>query len=184
MYNGNRNPEGWKSTTILGVRRNNQTSIGGDGQVTLDDIVMKHSAQKIRRLYEGAIIAGFAGASADAMALFDKFEIKLEEYDGNLLKSAVELARDWRTDKILRRLEALLIVMDDKKSLIISGNGDVLEPDDEVIAIGSGGPYATAAAKGLIKHTKLSAKEIVESALKITSEICIFTNENINVETL
>jgi len=151
MYEKNRNPQGWKSTTILGVRRNNQTSIGGDGQVTLDDIVMKNSAQKIRRLYEGAIIAGFAGASADAMALFDKFEIKLEEYDGNLLKSAVELARDWRTDKILRRLEALLIVMDKKKkSLIISGNGDVLEPDDEVIAIGSGGPYATAAAKGLI----------------------------------
>ena len=184
MYEKNRNPHGWKSTTILGVRRNNQTSIGGDGQVTLDDIVMKNSAQKIRRLYEGAIIAGFAGASADAMALFDKFEIKLEEYDGNLLKSAVELARDWRTDKILRRLEALLIVMDKKKSLIISGNGDVLEPDDEVIAIGSGGPYATAAAKGLIKHTKLSAKEIVESSLKITSEICIFTNDNISVEIL
>ena len=184
MYKKDKDPEGWKSTTILGVRRNNQTCIGGDGQVTLDDIVMKISAQKIRRLYEGAIIAGFAGASADAMALFDKFEIKLEEYDGNLLKSAVELARDWRTDKILRRLEALLIVMDNKKSLIISGNGDVLEPDGEVIAIGSGGPYATAAAKGLIKHTKLSAKEIVESSLKITSEICIFTNDQIKVETL
>ena len=184
MYKRNRKPEGWKSTTVLGVRRNKQTCIGGDGQVTLDDIVMKNSAQKIRRLYEGSVIAGFAGASADAMALFDKFEVKLEEYNGNLVKSAVELARDWRTDKILRRLEALLIVMDDKKSLIISGNGDVLEPDDEVIAIGSGGPYATAAARGLIKYTKLSAKEIVESSLKITSEICIFTNDKINVETL
>ncbi|MCH7820092.1 MAG: ATP-dependent protease subunit HslV [Candidatus Marinimicrobia bacterium] len=184
MNERNRKPEGWKSTTILGVRRYNQAAVGGDGQVTLDDVVMKNSAQKIRRLYEGSVIAGFAGASADAMALFDKFESKLEEYNGNLLKSAVELARDWRTDKILRRLEALLIVMDEKTSLIISGNGDVLEPDDEVIAIGSGGPYATAAARGLIKHTKLSAKEIVESSLKITSEICIFTNDNINVEIL
>ena len=184
MNERNRNPEGWRSTTVIGVRRNHETCIGGDGQVTLDDIVMKNSAQKIRRLYEGSVIAGFAGASADAMALFDKFEVKLEEYDGNLVKSAVELARDWRTDKILRRLEALLIVMDDKKSLIISGNGDVLEPDDEVIAIGSGGPYAIAAARGLIKYTKLSAKEIVENSLKITSEICIFTNDKINVETL
>ena len=184
MNERNRNPVGWRSTTVIGVRRNNETCIGGDGQVTLDDVVMKNSAQKIRRLYEGSVIAGFAGASADAMALFDKFEVKLEEYDGNLVKSAVELARDWRTDKILRRLEALLIVMDDKKSLIISGNGDVLEPDDEVIAIGSGGPYAIAAARGLIKYTKLSAKEIVENSLKITSEICIFTNDKINVETL
>ena len=184
MNKRNTEPGGWKSTTILGVRRNKQTSIGGDGQVTLDDIVMKRGAQKIRRLYEGSVIAGFAGASADAMALFDKFEAKLEEYNGNLLKSAVELARDWRTDKILRRLEALLIVMDDKKSLIISGNGDVLEPDDEVIAIGSGGPYATAAARSMIQFTKLSAKEIVENSLKITSEICVFTNDNIKVETL
>ncbi len=184
MNKRNIQPEGWKSTTILGVRRNKQTSIGGDGQVTLDDIVMKSGAQKIRRLYEGSVIAGFAGASADAMALFDKFEAKLEEYNGNLLKSAVELARDWRTDKILRRLEALLIVMDEKKSLIISGNGDVLEPDDEVIAIGSGGPYATAAARSMIQHTKLSAKEIVENSLKIASEICVFTNDNIKVETL
>ena len=184
MRERNRKPVGWRATTVIGVRRNNETCIGGDGQVTLDDIVMKNSAQKIRRLYEGSVIAGFAGASADAMALFDKFEVKLEEYDGNLVKSAVELARDWRTDKVLRRLEALLVVMDDKKSLIISGNGDVLEPDDEVIAIGSGGPYATAAARGLIKYTKLSAKEIVENSLNITSEICIFTNDKINVETL
>ena len=152
--------------------------------MTLDDIVIKRGAQKIRRLYEGGVIAGFAGASADAMALFDKFETKLGEFDGNLVKSAVELARDWRTDKILRRLEALLIVMDKEKSLIISGTGDVLEPDDEVIAIGSGGPYATAAARAMMKHTKLSAKEIVVDALKITSEICVFTNDNIIVESL
>ncbi len=184
MKSNIRKPEGWRSTTILGVRRNKETSLGGDGQVTLDDIVIKRGAQKIRRLYEGGVIAGFAGASADAITLFDKFEIKLAEYDGNLVKSAVELARDWRTDKILRRLEALLIVMDKKKSLIISGNGDVLEPDDEVIAIGSGGPYATAAARAMMKHTKLSAREIVVDALKITSEICVFTNDNIIVESL
>lgn len=184
MISNNVKPEGWRSTTILGVRRNKKTSLGGDGQVTLDDIVIKRGAQKIRRLYEGGVIAGFAGASADAMALFDKFEAKLGEYDGNLVKSAVELARDWRTDKILRRLEALLIVMDKTKSLIISGTGDVLEPDDEVIAIGSGGPYATAAARAMMKHTELSAKEIVEDALKITSEICVFTNDIIIVESL
>jgi len=180
----NKKQEVWRSTTIIGVRRKNKVALGGDGQVTLDDIVMKHGAQKIRRLYEGSVIAGFAGASADAMALFDKFETKLSEYNGNLLKSAVELARDWRTDKMLRRLEALLIVMDKKTSLIISGNGDVLEPDDEVISIGSGGPYATAAARAMIKYTKLSAEDIVRNSLKITSDICIFTNDKINVEIL
>lgn len=172
------------STTILAVRHNGKVALGGDGQVTFSNTIMKQKAKKIRRMYKDKVLAGFAGTAADAFTLFARFEGKLEEYRGNLPRAAVELAKEWRTDKYLRRLEALLAVVDKDHSLVISGNGEVIEPDDGIIAIGSGGPYALAAARALVKYTNLSAKEIVEEAMKITSQICIYTNDQINVEEL
>jgi ATP-dependent HslUV protease subunit HslV len=166
------------------VRKNGNVAIGGDGQVTLGQTVFKHNAKKIRTMYNGNILAGFAGATADAFTLFEKFEEKIETYSGNITRAAVELAKEWRTDKILRRLEALLVVTDKEHSFIISGNGDVLEPEDGIAAIGSGGPFAQAAAKALSDHTDLKARKIVEEALKITSRICIYTNESITIEEL
>ena len=174
----------YKATTIICVRRNSKVAMAGDGQVTLGETVLKQSANKIRRLYDGAVIAGFAGATSDAFALFARFEAKLEEYRGNLPRAAIELAKDWRMDRALRRLEALLIVADKDDSFIISGTGDVVEPDDGIIAIGSGGPYALAAARALLAHTKLPAKEIAAQAMKISADICVFTNQNITIEEL
>ena len=171
-------------TTILGVKLNDKVAVGGDGQVTLGHTVVKATAQKIRTLYDGKVIAGFAGATADAFTLFEKFEGKLKEYKGNLKRAAVELAKDWRSDKILRRLEAMIIVADKSTLLLISGNGDVLEPDEGIVAIGSGGNYALAAAKAYVENDKLSASQIVESSLKIASDICIYTNNNIMIEEL
>ena len=170
------------ATTILSVRRDNSVAIGGDGQVTLGNTIVKHKANKIRKLYNDKVIVGFAGAAADSFALMERFDAKLEQYQGNVLKSALEMAKDWRTDKVLRRLESLLAVIDEKYSLLISGNGDVIEPDDGIIGIGSGGSYAIAAAKTMVKHTDLPVKTIVEEALKVSAEICIYTNENIHVE--
>lgn len=172
------------ATTILSVRRDSQVVVAGDGQVTLGDTIMKHTARKVRTMYDGEILAGFAGASADAFTLFEKFEAKLDEFHGNMPRSAVELAKEWRTDKMLRHLEALLVVCDLNLTLVISGNGDVIEPDDGVIAIGSGGPYAQAAAKALLRFTELSARDIALEAMRITGDICIFTNKNIVVEEL
>ena len=169
-------------TTVLCVRKDGKVAIGGDGQVTLGQIVLKHNAKKIRKMYNNSIIAGFAGATADAFTLFEKFEGKLETYRGNITRAAVELAKDWRTDKILRRLEALLIIADKEHSFIISGNGDVIEPEDGISAIGSGGPYAHAAAKALIEHTQLEPKKVIEEAMKIASKICIYTNDSISIE--
>jgi ATP-dependent HslUV protease subunit HslV len=174
----------FRGTTVLCVRKDGKVAIGGDGQVTLGQTVLKHNAKKIRRMYNNSVLAGFAGATADAFTLFEKFEGKLETYRGNITRAAVELAKDWRTDKILRRLEALLIVADKEHSFIISGNGDVIEPEDGIAAIGSGGPYAQAAAKALLYHTQLEPKQIVEEAMKITSKICIYTNESISIEEL
>ena len=171
-------------TTILCVRKNGRVALGGDGQVTLGQTVLKHNAKKIRRMYNNSVLAGFAGATADAFTLFEKFEEKIETYRGNITRSAVELAKEWRTDKILRRLEALLVVADKDHSFIVSGNGDVLEPEDGITSIGSGGPYALAAAKALLDHSSLKPREIVEAAMKITSRICIYTNESINIEEL
>lgn len=173
-----------RGTTVLGIIGKNGAALGADGQISLDDTVMKATAVKIRRLHEGDVLAGFAGATADALTLFEKFEAKLDEYSGNLARASVELAKEWRTDKYLRRLEALLIVLDKKNGFIISGNGDVIEPDDGILAIGSGGPYALAAARALLENTKLSSQKIVEKSLLITSSICIYTNDNIVVETL
>jgi len=174
----------FKSTTVLGVRRNGGVAIGGDGQVTLSNVIMKSQAVKIRKLYDGKVLSGFAGASADAFALYEKFEAKLEQFRGNLARAAVELAKDWRMDKILRRLEALLVAMDAERSLIISGTGDVIEPDDGVVAIGSGGPYALAAARALVEKTDLSAREVVEVSMRIASQICLYTNQEITIEEL
>jgi ATP-dependent HslUV protease subunit HslV len=171
-----------RSTTILAVRRNDHVAVAGDGQVTFDKTVMKSGARKVRRLYNDKIIAGFAGSTADAFTLFARFEAKLEQYHGQLQRAAVELGKEWRTDKYLRHLEALLIVADEKTSLVISGGGDVIEPDDGIAAIGSGGPYATAAARALLRNTGLSAKEIALEALKIAAEICIYTNSNLLLE--
>lgn len=171
-------------TTIVSVRRNNQVVLGGDGQVTLGNTVMKGNANKVRRLYNGNVIAGFAGGTADAFTLFERFEAKLEKHSGHLTRSAVELAKDWRTDRMLRRLEALLAVADKTTSLIISGNGDVIEPEDSLIAIGSGGPFAQAAARALLDHSQLSAREIVDNALNIAANICIYTNQNVTIEEL
>lgn len=176
--------EQYHGTTILSVRRGNQVAMGGDGQVTLGNIVVKASARKVRRLYNGQILAGFAGGTADAFTLFERFEAKLEKHQGNLLKSAVELAKDWRTDRMLRRLEAMLTVADTESSLIITGNGDVLEPEDGLLAIGSGGAYAQAAARALLDHTDLPPAEIVKQALVIAGDICIYTNQNHVIETL
>jgi len=169
-------------TTIIAVKRDGKVAIAGDGQVSLQNTVMKHTARKVRRMKNDKVIAGFAGSTADAFTLFEKFESKLDEHRSNLTRAAVELAKEWRTDRVLRRLEALLIVADKEKIYTLSGNGDVIEPDDGVSAIGSGGPYALAAGRALMKHTSLSAKEIAEEALKIASEICIYTNGHISVE--
>jgi len=173
-----------KSTTIIGLIHNGVAAIGGDGQVTLGNTVMKHNATKIRKLLDGKVLCGFAGASADAFTLMERFEDKLQQYRGNIFRASVELAKDWRTDKYLRRLEAMLSVISKDTALIISGNGDVIEPDDKIVAIGSGSMYALAAAKMLIKHSSLSAKEIVIESLKTASEICIYTNDKINVEVI
>lgn len=173
------------ATTIVAVKHNGQIAIAGDGQVTFGgNTVMKHKAKKVRRLYHGKVLAGFAGSVADAFTLFGKFESKLEEFNGNLMRAAVELAKDWRMDRVLRRLEALLIVADLEKMLIISGNGEVIEPDDGVCAIGSGGAYALAAARGLVKHSTLSAAGIARESLEIAADICVYTNHHITVEEL
>ena len=175
---------GIHGTTVLSVRHKGKVVMAGDGQVTLEHTIMKHTARKVRKIYNERVLAGFAGATADAFTLFSKFEEKLEQYNGNLARAAVELAKEWRTDRILRRLEALLIVADHEHSLVISGNGDVIEPDDGVTAIGSGGPYAHAAAKALTEYSNLDARAIAESAMKIAASICIYTNDRIIVEEL
>lgn len=169
-------------TTVLAVRRNDKTALAADGQVTLGDTVVKHGAKKLRRLSNGDVLAGFAGTTADAQALFTKFEGKLQEYHGNLERAAVELAKDWRTDRVLRRLDALLIVADAGHIFLLSGNGDLIEPDDGIIAIGSGGPYALAAARALVANTKLTAAEIAERAMQIAASICVYTNAQIVLE--
>lgn len=176
--------EQFRGTTILSVRRKNSVVIGGDGQVSLGDTIMKGNARKVRRLFKDQILAGFAGGTADAFTLFERFEGKLEKYQGNLMRSAVELAKDWRTDRMLRRLEAMLCVADKQTSLIISGNGDVIEPEDNIMAIGSGGAFAKAAALALLKNTEMSAREIVEKALNIAADICIYTNRSLTIEEL
>jgi len=173
------------ATTIVAVRHQGKTAIAGDGQVTFgQNTVMKHNAKKVRRLYHGKVLAGFAGSVADAFTLFAKFEGKLEEFNGNMMRAAVELAKEWRSDRVLRRLEALLIVVDEQHLLIISGNGEVIEPDDGVTAIGSGGSYALAAARALVQHSSLSAAEVVRNALEIAAGICVYTNDHITVEEL
>jgi ATP-dependent HslUV protease subunit HslV len=171
-------------TTILGIRHKGKVAIGGDGQVSFENTIIKQNARKLRRLYNNTIIAGFAGASADAFALFDRFESKIEEFHGNLNRAAVELAKEWRMDKYLRRLEALIAVLDKEHALVISGNGDVIEPDDNIVAIGSGGPYALAAARALVEYSDLDAKGIVKKSLEIASSICVFTNDKIIIEEL
>jgi len=171
-------------TTILAVRRGGKIVMAGDGQVSLGQTVMKHTARKVRKLYHDKVIAGFAGATADAFTLFEKFEAKLEQFNGNLKRAAVELAKDWRTDRVLRRLEALLIVADAENTLVVSGAGDVVEPDDGAIAIGSGGNYALAAARVLLKHTELDARKIAEESMKQAAEICVYTNEQLSFEEL
>jgi ATP-dependent HslUV protease, peptidase subunit HslV len=172
------------ATTVLCVRRDGRVVLAADGQVTMGEGVVKHNAKKVRRLFNDKIIAGFAGSTADALSLFTRFENKLQEFHGNLPRAAVELAKEWRTDRSLRHLEALLVVADAKSTFLLSGNGDVIEPDDGIIAIGSGGPYALSAARALAKHTKLAAKDIAQEAMRIASEICIFTNENFTLEEL
>jgi ATP-dependent HslUV protease subunit HslV len=176
--------EQFRGTTVLAVRRDNRVVIGGDGQVSLGNTIMKGNARKVRRLYQSKIIAGFAGGTADAFTLFERFEGKLEQHGGNLTRAAVELAKDWRTDRILRRLEALLVVADAAATLIISGNGDVIEPEHDLAAIGSGGPFAQAAAQALLSHSELDARDIVQQALKIAADICIYTNLNLTIEEL
>lgn len=172
------------ATTILAVRRNGQIAVAGDGQVTLGNTVMKATARKVRRIYEGKVICGFAGAAADAFALFDRLEARVQEYRGNLVRAAVEVAKDWRTDKYLRRLEAMLIAADTEHLLLLSGTGEIIEPDDDLLAIGSGGPYALAAARALCAHTQLSAEDIAREALRIAAGLCIFTNDQLVIETL
>lgn len=176
--------EQYHGTTIVSVRRGNNVVIGGDGQVTLGNTIMKGNARKVRRLYHGKVIAGFAGGTADAFTLFERFEAQLEKHQGHLVRAAVELAKDWRTDRALRKLEALLAVANKDASLIITGNGDVIEPEEGLIAIGSGGPYAQSAARALLMHTELSAREIVETSLNIAGDICIYTNRNLTIEEL
>lgn len=176
--------EQYHGTTILSVRRGSRVAMGGDGQVTLGNIVVKASAKKVRRLYQNRILAGFAGGTADAFTLFERFEAKLEKHQGNLLRSAVELAKDWRTDRMLRRLEAMLSVADKENSLIITGNGDVLEPEQGIVAIGSGGAYAQSAARALLENTQLDPLEIVTKSLEIAGDICIYTNRNFTLEVL
>jgi ATP-dependent HslUV protease subunit HslV len=172
------------ATTVLAVRHRDETVMASDGQVTFGDTVVKQSARKIRRLYNDKILAGFAGSAADSFALFSRFESKLEQYRGNLERSAVELAKDWRTDRMLRRLEAMLVVMDARVTYLLSGNGDLIEPDDGIIAIGSGGAYAMAAAKALARHTDLSARQIAEESMRIAASICIYSNDTISIEAL
>ncbi len=172
------------ATTILAVRHDGRTVLAGDGQVTFGTTVMKQGARKIRRLYNDSILAGFAGSAADAFSLFSRFESKLEQYRGNLERSAVELAKDWRSDRVLRRLEAMLIVSDRASTFLLSGTGDLIEPDDGIVAVGSGGPYALAAARALVRHSGLNAREIAEQAMAIAGEICIYTNQNLTVEEL
>lgn len=176
--------EQFRGTTILSVRRNGKVVIGGDGQVTMGNTVMKGNARKVRRLYSDQIIAGFAGGTADAFTLFERFEAKLEQHRGNLTRAAVELAKDWRSDRILRKLEALLAVADKEASLIITGNGDVIQPENDLIAIGSGGPFAQSAARALLENTDLDARQIVEKGLEIAGDICIYTNHNRTIEEL
>jgi ATP-dependent HslUV protease, peptidase subunit HslV len=173
----------FRGTTILSVRRGGVVAVGGDGQVSMGNTIMKGNARKVRLLYDGKVLAGFAGGTADAFTLFERFEAKLQQH-GNLTRAAIELAKDWRTDRMLRRLEALLCVADREKSFIISGNGDVIEPENDLMAIGSGGPYAQAAARALLENTELDARAIVEKALGIAAEICVFTNRNLVIETL
>ena len=172
------------ATTILAVRRGDQTAIGGDGQVTIGQTALKHDASKLRRLGGGKVICGFAGSATDAFALLDRFEKKLDEFKGNVRRAAIELAKDWRTDRVLRRLESMLAVVDNQASLIVGGSGDVIEPTDGIIGIGSGGMYAVAAARALLKHSSLSAADIVREALTVAADICVYTNHNITVETL
>lgn len=179
-----RSKEIWRSTTIVGVRHKGSVAMAGDGQVSLGETVMKQKAKKIRRIHGGRIVTGFAGASADALTLFDKFESRIEQYKGNLTRAVVELAKEWRTDKILRRLEALLVVMDRDNSFVVSGTGEIVEPDDGIVAIGSGGGFALAAARALARHSDLDARSIAEEALRIASEICVYTNSEITVEVL
>ncbi len=174
----------FEGTTILSVRRDGRVAIAGDGQVTMGTTVMKHNANKIRKLHHDTILSGFAGATADAFTLFERFEAKLEEYRGNLTRAAVELAKDWRTDRMLRRLEALLAVADREHSFILSGTGDVIEPEDGIVAIGSGGPYALAASRALLLHSEMDARRIVEEAMKVAADICIYTNREIVIEEL
>jgi len=176
--------EQFRGTTILSVRKNNQVVIGGDGQVTMGHTVMKGNARKVRRLFKDKVLAGFAGGTADAFTLFERFEQKLEKHQGHLVRSAVEMAKDWRSDKMLRRLEALLAVADETASLIITGNGDVIEPEHGIIAIGSGGPYALAAARAMVNHSDLSAADIVKNSLNIAADICIYSNHNLTLEQL
>jgi len=176
--------EQFRGTTILSVRRNGKVVVGGDGQVSMGNTVMKGNARKVRRLYDGRVIAGFAGGTADAFTLFERFEAKLEKHSGNLTRSAVELAKDWRTDRMLRRLEALLVVADKETSLIITGNGDVIEPENSLMAIGSGGPFAQAAARALLENSEHDARTIVEKGLGIAADICVFTNNNLTIEEL
>jgi ATP-dependent HslUV protease subunit HslV len=179
-----RKPPSVRSTTVLLVRRDGRVALAGDGQVTVGETVMKASAKKVRRLYNDKILAGFAGATGDAFSLLTRFEAKLEQYHGNLERASIELSKEWRTDRVLRHLEALLVVADTKSSFLLSGNGDVIAPDDGVLAIGSGGSYALAAARALLKHTQLSAAEIAREALTLSGEICIYSNQNIIVEEL
>jgi ATP-dependent HslUV protease subunit HslV len=174
----------WHGTTIVSARRGRSVAMGGDGQVTLGSIVVKHGARKVRRIYHDRILAGFAGATADAFTLFERFEAKLDKHQGHLLRSAVELAKDWRTDRLLRRLEAMLALADAESSLILTGNGDVLEPEQGLVAIGSGGPYAQSAARALLDETALTAEEIVRKSLGIAADLCIYTNRSIVVETI
>jgi ATP-dependent HslUV protease subunit HslV len=178
------NGDVFHATTIIAVRRDGRVAMCGDGQVSTGATVLKHGARKVRRLYGGKVLGGFAGATADAFTLFEKFEGKLEKYSGNLLRAAVELAKDWRSDRVLRRLEAMMIVADKDASLLLSGSGDVIEPDDGVIAIGSGGNYALAAARALIAHTEMDARLIAEEAMKIAGAICVYTNSNLTIEEL
>jgi ATP-dependent HslUV protease subunit HslV len=188
LYNGrtpmSHNSQQMHGTTVLCVRRDNKVVMAGDGQVTLGDHVMKHHAKKIRRLYEDKVLAGFAGSTADALALFGRFETKLQEFHGNLSRGAVELAKEWRTDRALRHLDALLVVADTKSMFLLSGHGDIIEPDDGILAIGSGGTFALSAARALSKNTKMTAREIVEEAMSIAAEICIYTNTNFMIEEL
>ncbi len=176
--------EQYRGTTILSVRRNGRVVVGGDGQVSMGNTIMKGNARKVRRLYQDKVIAGFAGGTADAFTLFERFEAKLEKHQGHLVRSAVELAKDWRTDRMLRRLEALLVVADKNSSLIITGNGDVIEPEESLMAIGSGGSFAQAAARAMLDTTELDARSIVEKALHIAADICVYTNQNLTLEEL